>query len=70
MNGAPSDLLSWLENQFGLAGSSIPFTDRVTRYASLPEDHDGDTYRRSFRADRWATAAELLQRRDELPMAG
>lgn len=66
----PSDLLSWLETQLALTGSSIPFTDRVTRYASLLEDHDGETYRRSFEADRWATAAELLQRRDELRMAG
>lgn len=70
LRGGPEILLDWLETQLGLAGSGLPFTDRVTQYAALLDDHEGGVYHESFQADRWATAADLLQRRDELRMAG
>lgn len=70
LRGGPEVLLEWLETQLGLVGSEIPFTDRVTRYATLLAKDLGESYRQSFEVDRWATADELLRRRDELKRAG
>lgn len=70
LRGGPEILLDWLEIQLGLAGSGTPHTDRVTRYAALLDEAGLEVCARSFEADRWATAAELLARRDELRMAG
>lgn len=70
MRGGPDQLLAWLETQLGLNGPAIPWTDRVVDFHRALGQVDGASYRASFGADAWATASELLQRRDALLMAG
>ncbi len=68
--GGPETLLEWLEKQLGLAAPAVPGADRITEYAGLLEKTDGAIFSASLQSDRWATAAELLRRRDQLALAG
>ena len=43
---------------------------RVMQYAAALAKISGACFERSLEADRWETASELLQRRDELMMCG
>lgn len=74
MRGGPAQLLGWLEDQLGLAGSGgvreLSAPARVRRYMTALRDSEGETYRSSLDEDPWSTAAELLERRDELLLAG
>ena len=68
--GGPETLLHWLETQLGLPALAVHRADRVTEYAGLLDHVQDATITSSMTADRWATAAELLTRRDELLLAG
>lgn len=68
--GGPETLLRWLETQLGLAGPSIPPSSRVTEYAEALDAVTEAVFSTSLATDRWATASELLRRRDELLLAG
>ncbi len=68
--GGPETLLEWLEKQLGLGAPVVPRADRITEYASLLEKTAAETFASSLCSDRWATAAELLNRRDQLALAG
>jgi len=68
--GGPETLLRWLETQLGLAGPSIPPSSRVTEYAKTLDAFPKAVFSTSLATDRWATASELLRRRDELLLAG
>lgn len=74
VRGGPTQLLGWLEDQLGLAGAEGVrelFTPaRVRRYMTALRAGGGETYRDSLERDPWSTAAELLERRDELLLAG
>jgi hypothetical protein len=70
----PSGLLQWLENHLGLSGleRSIDYL-RIEQYRQALRMHwqnDPEVfYAAAFQADQFATATELLQRRDELLLA-
>jgi hypothetical protein len=68
--GGPEVLLSWLELQLGLTRQPVPKASRITEYAAALETVANATFSRSLAADRWASATELLARRDELRLAG
>lgn len=68
--GGPEILLSWLENQLGLRHVAVPKASRITEYAGALETAPTASFSRSLATDRWATATELLNRRDELRLAG
>ena len=68
--GGPDVLLTWLEMQLGLCRTVVLKASRITEYASALETVPNASFSRSLAADRWATAAELLARRDELRLAG
>lgn len=71
IRGGPKQLLDWLETQLGLVPQKIPQSIRISQYANLLDRFGANTsYSHSFAVDRWATATELLNRRDELRMAG
>jgi hypothetical protein len=71
----PQGLLAWLESQLGLAWPPGD-TDhlRIEHYRQALQqqlvDHPGIFYQASFEADQFAAAANLLERRDELLLAG
>lgn len=68
--GGPHALLGWLEQALGVRGPPVPPTRRVMEYLHRLERSGGKRYLSSLEADRWATAAELLERRDHLLMSG
>lgn len=74
VEGGPLHLLEWLETQLGLPLGSVSPSDRARQYLGVIEKlEDGaglDLCSRSFETDPWATAAELLHRRDELLVCG
>lgn len=71
IRGGPAQLLHWLEVQLGLLLPDVPLPIRISQYASVLDPHAAAaSYARSFATDRWATAAELLSRRDQIRMAG
>ena len=69
-HGGPETLLNWLETQLGLPATGFHQADRITEYASALDKLEESLIAESMTADRWATASELLNRRDELLMAG
>ena len=68
--GGPETLLEWLEKQLGLPVARIHPASRVSEFAAALDASNHPLFRESLEADRWATAAELLSRRDELLMSG
>lgn len=70
ITGGPEHLLRWLEDQLAQRMVPVPRTARIADYARALEEAGGESYRGSSATDRWATAAELLERRDELSLAG
>ena len=70
LHGGPETLLRWLETQLGLPVAGFHQADRVTEYAAALDALSDSVIAESMTADRWATASELLARRDELMLAG
>jgi ATP-dependent helicase/nuclease subunit B len=68
--GGPESLLSWLETQLGLPVPPGSRAVRVAAYAAALETAERVEFSLSLKADRWATAAALLDRRDELLLSG
>jgi len=68
--GGPDVLLRWLETQLGLAAPEEPAFRRVAELATALEASPGASFAESLARDRWATATELLDRWDELRLAG
>ena len=67
--GGPNTLLNWLESQLGLQPQNIRIAERITQYATALESVKESVISESMAVDRWATATELLRRRDELLLA-
>ena len=70
LHGGPETLLRWLETQLGLPVAGFHQADRITEYAAALDTLGESVFTESMAADRWATASELLARRDELMLAG
>lgn len=70
LRGGPETLLRWLETQLGLPTVEIHRASCVTEYASALDAFQGSVISTSMANDRWATASELLSRRDELRLSG
>lgn len=70
VRGGPETLLRWLETQLGLPILDAHRASHVTEYATALETVTDSVVTRSFVTDRWATASELLSRRDELQLSG
>jgi hypothetical protein len=70
ITGGPDALLHWLEQQLGLIAPPVPRTSRVTELASRLDQSGDLCFAPSLETDRWATASWLLDRHDELRMAG
>jgi hypothetical protein len=70
VRGGPDALLNWLETQLGLIEPVIPKANRVTELASWLDGAGDAVFTQSLVMDRWATASQILDRRDELRMAG
>lgn len=70
LRGGPETLLRWLETQLGLPTVENHRANCVTEYASALDAVNDAVIRGSMSADRWATASELLARRDELHLSG
>lgn len=70
LRGGPETLLRWLEIQLGLPTRDSHRANFVTEYASALDSVTDSMISRSLKTDRWATAAELLLRRDELLLSG
>ena len=70
IHGGPETLLRWLETQLGLPVPAIHKADRITEYAAALDTVTDSVITSSMKSDRWATASELLARRDELLLAG
>ncbi len=68
--GGPETLLHWLETQLGLPSPPIHKAVRITEYAAALDRNRDSVITASMKADRWATASELLGRRDELLLSG
>ena len=68
--GGPETLLGWMETQLGLMCPSTHKANRVTEYANALTSVSDASFSTSMKTDRWATASELLSRRDELLLAG
>ena len=68
--GGPETLLRWLETQLGLPVPAIHNADRITEYAAALDTVVDSVITASMKTDRWATASQLLSRRDELLLAG
>lgn len=72
----PKTLIQWLENYCGLGGHETNIEHlRIAQYRLVVQQFLAETDREpffapSFRADQLATSADLLNRRDELKMAG
>ena len=69
-DGGPATLLRWLETQLGLPVAGFHQADRITEYAAAIDALGESVIADSLAADRWATASELLTRRDELMLGG
>ncbi len=69
-HGGPETLLAWLETQLGLPPTACHHADRITEYANVLDSLGPSSISASMETDRWATASELLSRRDELLLAG
>ncbi len=70
LQGGPETLLGWLEVQLGLPVAEAHRASHVTEYATALDGVAGSVITRSLQTDRWATASELLSRRDELQLGG
>ncbi|MFO7906781.1 MAG: hypothetical protein R6U98_29265 [Pirellulaceae bacterium] len=70
LRGGPETLLRWLETQLGLPHPQVHEANRITEYAGALDDIADGCYSASMKTDRWATAAELLRRHDELLLGG
>jgi RecB family exonuclease len=68
-HGGPETLLAWLEIQLGLQVAEVSTAGRVTQYAGLLDTVTDSVVSASMQVDRWATASDLLNRRDELLLA-
>ena len=68
--GGPDTLLGWIETQLGLACPATHKANRVTEYANALNAIPDASFSTSMKTDRWATASELLSRRDELLLGG
>lgn len=68
--GGPETLLEWIETQLGLPIARIHQASRVSEFAAALDAANHPLFAASLKADRWATAAELLSRRDELLLSG
>ncbi|MEI8040851.1 MAG: hypothetical protein WCL11_05550, partial [Verrucomicrobiota bacterium] len=64
--GDPETLLEWIETQLGLPMSRIHQASRVSEFAAALDAANHPLFAESLKADRWATASELLSRREEL----
>lgn len=69
-HGGPETLLGWMETQLGLTCPNTHKANRVTEYANALNSVSDALFSTSMTTDRWATATELLSRRDELLLAG
>lgn len=67
--GGPETFLGWMETQLGLTCPNTHKANRVTEYANALTAVPGASFSTSMKIDRWATASELLSRRDELLLA-
>jgi len=70
LRGGPETLLRWLETQLGLPCVENHRASCVTEYASALDSIKDSVISKSMANDRWATASELLSRRDELLLSG
>ncbi|WP_437193944.1 PD-(D/E)XK nuclease family protein [Planctomicrobium sp. SH527] len=70
LRGGPETLLRWLETQLGLPTFEAHRASHVTEYATVLEKITDSVISQSLQTDRWATASELLSRRDELLLSG
>ncbi|TWT55491.1 PD-(D/E)XK nuclease family protein [Allorhodopirellula solitaria] len=70
IQGGPAVLLEWLETQLGLPQSDVHRAARVMQFADAIANMTGVCFEQSIAADRWETASELLQRRDQLMLCG
>lgn len=70
VEGGPEALLRWLEARLGLGGEPVPVTSRITQFAARLASVGPAAWSASLDVDRWATAKELLARRDELRLCG
>lgn len=70
LRGGPETLLQWLETQLGLPSAENHRASCVTEYASALDSITDSVISKSMVNDRWATASELLSRRDELQLSG
>ncbi|HQP38208.1 MAG TPA: hypothetical protein PLI95_23650, partial [Polyangiaceae bacterium] len=68
--GGPDTLLSWLETQLGLRQKRLDHCTLVAQFQGKLMRCTGSVFAQSLEADAWATAAELLSRREELRLAG
>jgi len=68
--GGPEALLRWLETQLGLGRREAPRFERVAAYARALAEVPEAIFAASLGTDEWATASALLERRDELRLAG
>jgi ATP-dependent helicase/nuclease subunit B len=68
----PLGLLSILETGLGLSGPSVHPVHRIDEYMKRLEkiDHELAWFHKSFSADPWSTARQLLEWRDELVESG
>ena len=69
-HGGPKTLMHWLETKLGLPVGAFHQADRITEYAAALDTLGESAIKESMAADRWATASELLARRDELLLNG
>jgi len=70
LRGGPETLLRWLETQLGLPTIENHRASCITEYASALDAVADSIISTSMTTDRWATASELLSRRDELLLSG
>lgn len=68
--GGPETLLQWLETQLGLPVPPFHKASRVSEYATALDQVPNVVFGQSLKTDRWATASELLAKRDELVLSG
>lgn len=70
LRGGPETLLRWLETQLGLPSVENHRASCVAEYAAALDSITDSVISKSMANDRWATASELLSRRDELLLSG
>ena len=70
LRGGPETLLWWLETQLGLPCVENHRASCVSEYAAALDTISDAVISKSMANDRWATASELLSRRDELLISG